>query len=243
MQQPIDLPVLYEDRQLLAVNKPQGLVVEYEPHLNYSLESLALRYVRSKDKYPHKCFIGLPHRLDRPVSGVVLLAKKKSILKLLVDTFAKREIEKLYLAIVEREPAQPEATLVNWLVKDTAKRKAIIHQSEVRDSMRVELQYRYIGNTAQGYLLLVKLITGKFHQIRAQLSYMGCPIVGDAHYGAQRQYKENAICLHAYRLHLLHPDTRQPLQITAPVPDDETWDAFTSLITDIDKLHPEQIKP
>lgn len=186
-------------------------------------------------------WIAPPARQARERSGTA--GQKESILKLLVDTFAKREIEKLYLAIVERKPAQPEATLVNWLVKDTAKRKAIIHQSEVRDSMRVELQYWYIGNTAQGYLLLVKLITGKFHQIRAQLSYMGCPIVGDAHYGAQRQYKENAICLHAYRLHLLHPDTRQPLQITAPVPDDETWDAFTSLITDIDKLHPEQIKP
>lgn len=236
MQQPIDLPVLYEDRQLLAVNKPHGLVAEYEPHLKYSLESLALRYVRSNDKYPHKCFIGLPHRLDRPVSGVVLLAKKKSILKLLVDTFAKREIEKIYLAIVENEPPMPDATLVNWLVKDTLQRKAIIHPTEVRDSMRVELKYKLIGSTTQGYLLQVKLITGKFHQIRAQLSYMGCPIVGDAHYGAKRSYKENAICLHAYRLKLQHPGTNEPLQITAPVPTDEIWATFAGLIEDISTL-------
>lgn len=230
MQPQIDLPVLYEDRQLLAINKPQGLVVEFEPHLSYSLESLALRYVRSNSNFPHKCFIGLPHRLDRPVSGVVLLAKKKNTLKQLVDLFAHREIEKIYLAVVDNAPPQPAAELVNWLVKDTQQRKALIYNKEVKDSMRVVLQYTYIGQTAQGHLLQIKLITGKFHQIRAQLAHMGCPIVGDVHYGSARSYKENAICLHARQLKLQHPETKEPLNIIAPLPDDEVWQAFNGLV-------------
>lgn len=226
MQEALPIHVLYEDRQLLAVNKPQGLVSEYEPHLKFSLESMALNYIRSQEKYPQKCFIGLPHRLDRPVSGVVLLAKKKSALKMLVDIFAKREIEKTYLAIVRNKPPQPEAELVNWLVKDTAQRKAFIYPTQVRDAMRVVLQYKQIGESAVGYLLQIKLITGKFHQIRAQLSHMGCPIVGDAHYGSTVAYKENAICLHARSLKLVHPFTGEPLDIGAPVPDDEKWNTL-----------------
>src|SRR4051812_42445018 len=112
MQAP-DLQVLYEDKYLLALNKPQGLVSEKEPNLKYTLESLALDYLRSNAKYPQKCFIGLPHRLDRPVSGVVLLAKKKSVLKMLVDIFYKREIEKTYLAVVENRPSIEAGELIN----------------------------------------------------------------------------------------------------------------------------------
>lgn len=230
MQQGQPIHVLYEDRQLLAVSKPQGLVAEYEPHLKFSLESMALNYIRSKEKYPQKCFIGLPHRLDRPVSGVVLLAKKKSALKMLVEIFAKREIEKTYLAIVENQPPQLEDELVNWLVKDTEKRKAIIYPTQVRDAMRVVLQYQQVAQNQQGYLLQIKLITGKFHQIRAQLANMGCPIVGDAHYGSTKPYKENAIGLHARSLKLVHPITNEPLDITAPLPDDEMWILFNSAI-------------
>lgn len=222
--QPPQISVLYEDKQLLALNKPHGLVVEYEPHLKFTLESQALNYLRSNEKYPQKCFIGLPHRLDRPVSGVVLFAKKRLTLKLLVEKFSHREIEKTYLAIVEKAPAQPEAELTNWLVKDTLQRKAIIHPAQVHDAMQVKLQYKLVAQNPSGTLLQIRLITGKFHQIRAQLAYLGCPIVGDAHYGAVTTYKENAICLHARQLQLLHPITNEPLTITAPVPEDEIWD-------------------
>lgn len=221
--QPPQINILYEDKQLLALHKPHGIVVEYEPHLKYTLESQALNYLRSKEKYPQKCFIGVPHRLDRPVSGVVLFAKKKLVLKLLVEKFSHREIEKTYLAVVEKAPAQPEAELANWLVKDTQLRKAIIHPAGVKDAMRVLLQYKLLAQNGTGALLQIKLITGKFHQIRAQLANIGCPIIGDAHYGATTIYKENAICLHARQLSLLHPITNEPLTITAPVPEDEIW--------------------
>ena len=224
--QPPELKIIYEDKQLLAVNKPQALVTEYEPHLNFTLESMAMNYIRSQEKYPQKCFIGLPHRLDRPVSGVVLFAKKKSVLKMLMEIFSKREIEKTYLAIVENNPPKTEDELVNWLVKDTKIRKAIIHNREVKDAMRVLLRYKLIAQNQTGSLLEIKLITGKYHQIRAQLAHMGCPIIGDAHYGSTKPYKENAICLHARELKLIHPVTHEPLVLMAQVPDDEFWRSF-----------------
>ena len=225
--QPPELKIIYEDKQLLAVNKPQGIVTEYEPHLNFTLESLALNYIRSQQKYPQKCFIGVPHRLDRPVSGVVLFSKKKSVLKMLMEIFSKREIEKTYLAIVETKPAKAEDELVNWLVKDTDIRKAIIYNNEVKNSMRVVLRYKFISENKYGSLLQIKLITGKFHQIRAQLAHMGCPIIGDAHYGSSKPFKENAICLHARELKLIHPISNEPLSLIAELPDDEIWQSFT----------------
>jgi 23S rRNA pseudouridine1911/1915/1917 synthase len=223
---PSELNVLFEDKYLLALNKPQGLVSEREPSLKYTLESLALEYLHSQTKYPEKCYIGLPHRLDRPVSGVVLLAKKKSTLQSLVNTFAKREIEKTYLAVTSNHAVKEEDELVNWLVKDAERRKAIIHSHEVKNSMRVVLQYKLICQNSRGSLLQIKLITGKFHQIRAQLAYVGCPIIGDIHYGGSNTYKENAICLHARSLGLLHPFTDENLKIIADAPKDEIWDSF-----------------
>ena len=223
---PPEFSVIFEDKYLLALNKPQGLVSEHEPNLKYTLESLALDYTRSKEKYPHKCFIGLPHRLDRPVSGVVLLAKKKSMLKMLVDIFYKREITKTYWAIAENRPPKDEGELINWLVKNSEKRKAIIYDKEVRDSMRVILRYQFVSQNEFGSLLQIKLITGKFHQIRAQLSHMGCSIIGDAHYGSIKAYKENSICLHARSLELLHPMTKENLKLIAETPDDEVWNSF-----------------
>lgn len=226
-----ELKILYEDKQLIAVNKPHGIVTEHEPHLKYSVESLALQFIRAKEKYPQKCFIGVPHRLDRPVSGVVLFAKKKSVLKMLVETFSKRQLDKTYLAIVENRPPKDEDELVNWLVKDTILRKAILHPTQVRDSVRAVLRYKFIAQNELGSLLQVKLITGKFHQIRAQLSHIGCPIIGDAHYGSTKIYAENAVCLHARSLDLAHPLTNEALKIIAETPDDEIWNSFKDYLS------------
>jgi 23S rRNA pseudouridine1911/1915/1917 synthase len=224
--QPSELNVIFEDKYLLALNKPHGIVVEHEPSLKYTLQSLALEYIRSKEKYPQKCFIGLPHRLDRPVSGVVLFAKKKGVLKELVDIFYRRDIAKTYLAITDSPPPNDEGELVNWLVKDLNKRKAIIHEREVKDSMKVILRYQLIEQNEKGTLLEIQLITGKFHQIRAQLAHIGCPIIGDAHYGSAKVYKENSICLHAWELELNHPITGENLELMADTPDDEIWNSF-----------------
>ena len=226
----LPLQVLFEDKYLLAVNKPHTLVVENEPNLKITIQSLALDYLYSKTKYPEKCFIGLPHRLDRPVSGVIILAKKKSVLKMLAAIFSKREVEKVYLAITENRPETDATELNNWLVKNIDERKAIIHNHQVRNSIKVTLQYKFIAQNKYGSLLQVNLITGKFHQIRSQLAHIACAIVGDKHYNETSSYKENSICLHAYTLSFVHPITNKPLKITAPLPDDEVWNSFSSTI-------------
>lgn len=223
---PSELKIIYEDKYLLAVNKPQGLVSEHEAHLKYSVQSLALNYYRSNERYPQKCFIGMPQRLDRPVSGVLLFAKKRSVLKMLIETFTKRELDKSYYAIVATRPEKDEAELVNWLVKDTLQRKAILHKTEVKDSVRAVLRYKFISQNNFGTLLRVKLITGKFHQIRAQLANIGSPVIGDAHYGSAKTYLENAICLHARSLEIVHPITNEPLRLIAEVPADDIWNSF-----------------
>lgn len=221
-----DLKIIYEDKHLLAVNKPHGLVSEHEAHLKFSVQSLALDFCRSHEKYPQKCFIGMPQRLDRPVSGVLLFAKKRSVLKMLVETFTKRELDKSYYAIVVTRPEKDEAELVHWLIKDTLQRKAILHTTQVKDSARAVLRYKFIAQNNFGSLLKVKLVTGKFHQIRAQLAHIGSPIIGDVHYGSTKVYLENAVCLHARSLEIVHPVTNEPLKLIAEFPDDEVWNSF-----------------
>jgi 23S rRNA pseudouridine1911/1915/1917 synthase len=147
-------------------------------------------------------------------------------LKMLMETFAKREIEKTYLAITEVKPPKEEDELENWLVKDNTFRKAMLYNSEVKYSSKVILRYKVLSEVSSRCLLQVNLVTGKYHQIRAQLSHIGCPIIGDARYGAKTVYKENAICLHANSLRLMHPVTNEPLHITCPPPDDEFWNPF-----------------
>ena len=223
------IQILFEDAYLLAVNKPPGIVAESAQATHQTLQAQALSYIRSKEKYPDKCFMGLPHRLDRPVSGVVLLAKKKSVLKMLAETFAGRQVGKTYLAITKHCPEKKEGVLINWLVKDMALRKAIIYNQEIKGASRVELRYQVIAQQNHKTLLQIELITGKYHQIRAQLSHAGCPIIGDSHYGSSVLYRTNAIGLHAYRLQLIHPVTNEQLEITAPPPDEDLWNDFKKL--------------
>lgn len=224
--QPSVPKIIYEDKYLLAVNKPQGIVSEHELHLRFSVESMALDYCRSREKHPQKCFIGMPQRLDRPVSGVLLFAKKRSVLKMLVETFTRRELDKSYYAVVETRPEKDEAELVNWLVKDTLQRKAILHKTQVKDSVRAVLRYQFISQNNFGTLLKVKLVTGKFHQIRAQLAHIGSPIIGDDRYGSTKGYIENAVCLHARSLEIVHPVTNEPLKLIAETPEDAIWNSF-----------------
>ncbi len=225
-----ELQILFEDQYLLAINKPHGLVTDRDSRLPQTLESLALEYIQSKEKYPQKCFIGLPHRLDRPVSGVVLLAKKKSVLKMLSELFTQRAIGKTYLAVTECCPPKQEDELAHWLTKDFKQRKALIDEQERKGSVKTVLCYKRLAENKSATLLQIKLITGKFHQIRAQLAYINCPIVGDTLYGSSKSYKENAIALHAWKLELTHPVTNTSLVITAHLPDDEKWNVFKNVL-------------
>lgn len=206
--------ILYESAWLLAVNKPAGLLVEQSPHYP-SVESWAENYVAQQTRKP---FIGIVHRLDRPVSGVLLLAKRKAALKDLNEQFRQRTIQKTYLALVEKEPPAPSGKLLHWLKKDVKNKKAIIYNHLVNQSDECLLGYNFQYKIGNYYLLKIELHTGKFHQIRAQLAAIGCPIVGDEKYGATNAYQKDAIALHANVLRFKDPLSGDPLTIEAPAP-------------------------
>lgn len=220
-----ELDILFEGKYLLAINKPAGIVVEDTMH-KYTLQTVALDYLKSKDKWPWKCFVGVPHRLDRPVTGVVLFTKKRGALKVLVDMFRKREISKTYYAVVEGRPAQDDIELAHWHRKNDELRKAELFDEEKSGCNVARLRYKIIEEKDGKCLLEVKLITGKFHQIRAQLSRIGHPIVGDKLYGSTQEYTEFGIALHARRLALKHPVTGADMSITAPFPKNKLWREF-----------------
>lgn len=206
--------VLYESAWLLAVHKPAGLLVEKSLHYP-SVEAWAETYVAQQTRKP---FIGIIHRLDRSVSGVLLLAKKKAALKDLNAQFANREVQKIYLALVEQKPAAATGTLTHWLRKDSQLKKAFVFDKSVADSVECWLDYKILEETKTGYLLEIQLHTGKFHQIRAQLTAIGCPIVGDEKYGATSLYHPNSIALHAWKLTFREPLTQEEMTIEAPFP-------------------------
>ncbi|MFN7115815.1 MAG: RluA family pseudouridine synthase [Saprospiraceae bacterium] len=210
----MEIDILYESTWLLAVNKPAGVLVEKSPYYP-SVETWAENYVAQQSKKP---FVGIVHRLDRPVSGVLLLAKKKAALKDLNEQFRLRTIQKTYLALVENEPPTPSGALLHWLKKDIINKKAIIYNNAVKQSEECRLDYNIIEKKGAFYLLQITLHTGKFHQIRAQLAAIGCPIVGDEKYGAAHFYKNDAIALHANRLIFKDPLTAQPVIVEAPAP-------------------------
>lgn len=215
----MQLDILYESKWVLAVHKPAGLLVEKSP-LYPSVEAWTENYLLSQTPQP---FVGIVHRLDRTVSGVVLLAKRKTALKDLNEQFANRQIAKQYLALVENQPPSSEALLTHWLQKDLKNKKALIFNKPNKDAVKCELKYTYNGSTELGYLLAIDLITGKFHQIRAQLAAIGCPILGDAKYGATRPYLPEAIALHAWKLSFIDSFNGETQIVEAPVTPTFGW--------------------
>lgn len=210
----MEIPILYESKWLLAINKPAGLVVEQAPHFP-SVEDWAQHYI---SKYEKKTYVGIIHRLDRSVSGALLLAKRKAALKDLNEQFRERRVQKTYLALVENEPPQAQGTLTHWLRKDQAAKKALVFDKKVKDSVECRLDYKIAGKNDAGFILEIQLHTGKFHQIRAQLAAIGCPILGDSKYGAILPYQPEAIALHAWRLSFLDPLTSDQILLEAPLP-------------------------
>ncbi len=210
----MNLPILYESNWLLAVDKPAGIVVEKSPH-HASVEAWAETYIAQQTKKP---FVGIIHRLDRPVSGVLLLAKKKAALKNLNEQFRLRSIQKIYQALVEKEPPVLTGELVHWLKKDVKNKKAIVYESPVNQADKCHLKYQFKEKVGAYFLLEIELHTGKFHQIRAQLAAIGCPIVGDKKYNATAPYQQDAIALHASRLSFQEPLTQQLVTVVAPSP-------------------------
>ncbi|MFK7908425.1 MAG: RluA family pseudouridine synthase [Chitinophagales bacterium] len=189
--------ILKETPQYLVINKPAGLIVEKNPYESPTIEEMALTYLQASKP---NAYLGIVHRLDRVTSGVLLLAKKKSALKNFNEQFRLRKVRKTYLALVENAPQKTKASLTHWLQKDLKNKKAIISSSPAKNASECKLRYRLLKTTAMGYLLEIQPHTGKFHQIRAQLSAIGCPIVGDQKYGGSGDFGLNAVALHASKL-------------------------------------------
>lgn len=197
--------ILFEDKFLLIVDKSAGIAVEKISSHLITMEDLAYQYLRETVKHP---FIGIIHRLDRPTSGILLLAKKPSVLKIMNAQFEKRTIKKYYLALVNGSLPQLSGTLSHFLQKDTLQKKAVISQIKNNTNQKVKLKYKKIGRIGNQSLLEIELLTGKYHQIRAQLAFIGCPIEGDTQYGGPAWNKEG-IGLHSSEIHFDHPETKE----------------------------------
>lgn len=224
LQETID--VLYEDNHLLIVNKPAGVLVQPDKKGDRALEEILKDYIKQKYNKPGEVFLGVCHRIDRPVSGVVVFARTSKALIRMNELFKGRDVHKTYWAVVENQPKETEGTLINWMKKDEQKNLSRAYDKEVPGSSRCELHYRLLGASDKYFLLEVNPVTGRHHQIRVQLSKIGCSIKGDIKYGAKRTNKDGSIHLHARKIEFIHPVKNEPLTITAPVPDEVIWKFF-----------------
>lgn len=221
--------VLYEDNHLLIVNKSPGVLSQGDASGDEPLVDLCKAYVKRKFKKPGAVFLGLVHRLDRPVSGVVVLARTSKALTRMNALFRDKETRKIYWAIVRNKPPSKEGTLKHWLLKDEKKNRTTAFKKENQGAQYAELDYRVIATEAGHWLLEVRPLTGRPHQIRVQLSSMGCPIKGDIKYGDAEPNDDGSICLHAKQLAFQHPVQKTPLVVNAPIPGMGLWKYFLKL--------------
>ena len=218
--------ILYEDNHLIAINKRSGDIVQVDETGDEPLDEMVKKYIAAKYNKPNGAFLGVVHRLDRPVSGVILFAKTSKALERMNAVFKNREVRKTYFAVVRNKPARLAGNSVHYLIKNPQKNVVAAYNKEVAGSQRSELNYKLIGELGGFQLLQVNPITGRSHQIRVQLSTMDCPIVGDNKYGYPRGSRKGSICLHARQLEFIHPVQKEPVKIFAPLPIDGFWERF-----------------
>ena len=220
------MTVIYEDNHIIIVSKESGEIVQGDKTGDTPLSETVKQYIKEAYAKPGNVFLGVVHRLDRPVSGLVLFARTSKALPRLNKMFAEGDIHKTYWAIVANTPPQPEGTLVHWLVRNEKQNKSYAYDHEVPNSKRAELDYKVIGKNDRYCLVEVVLKTGRHHQIRCQLAKMGCPIKGDLKYGAKRSNADGSICLHSRRMEFVHPISKKEIVVEAPVPNDNLWKSF-----------------
>jgi len=228
MNAPID--VLYEDNHIIIVNKKTGDIVQGDKTGDKPLSEVISEYLSEKYNKPGRAFVGIVHRLDRPVSGVVLFAKTSKGLSRMNDVVKERRIQKRYWAIVLSAPPKDEDVLVNYLYKNEKQNKSYVTDENHTGALRSQLSYKLIASSDRYHLLEVELHTGRHHQIRVQLSNIGCIIKGDVKYGASRTNPDGSIGLHARMLAFEHPVSHLPVSVTAKVPDDVLWKFFEETI-------------
>ena len=218
------MTVLYEDNHLIIVNKQAGEIVQGDKTGDTPLSDIVKDWLKEKHNKPGNVYLGVVHRLDRPVSGVVLFAKTSKALPRLNKMFAVHDkVSKTYWAIVQNRPQASKGTLTHWLTRQEKNNTARAYDREVPGAKKAVLDYELIASGDRYHLLEIHLHTGRHHQIRCQLAKMGCPIKGDLKYGAPRSNPDGSISLHARNLTLEHPVSHETISVTAPVPDDRLW--------------------
>ena len=220
------MTVVYEDNHLIIVNKTASEIVQGDKTGDTPLSETVKQYIKEKYAKPGNVFLGVVHRLDRPVSGLVVFAKTSKALARLNEMFRNSEVKKTYWVIVKQRPPQNEGELVNYLVRNEKQNKSYAYDKEVKNSKKAVLHYRLIGHSQNYFLLEVDLKTGRHHQIRCQVAKMGCPIKGDLKYGFARSNPDGSICLHAHRVKFVHPVSKELIDVTAPLPPGNLWNGF-----------------
>jgi 23S rRNA pseudouridine1911/1915/1917 synthase len=223
------LEILYEDNHIIAVNKHSGDIVQGDETGDQPLSDIIKEYIKKKYNKAGEVFLGVVHRIDRPVSGVVLFARTSKALTRLNELFKTKDIQKTYWAVVKNRPNQEAATLTHYHLKDEKARKAKLFPKEIPGSKKAVLHYKVLASSDRYYLLEIQLETGRFHQIRAQLARSGFPIKGDIKYGYERPNENSrSIHLHARKIEFIHPVKNEKIEIVAPVPDELIWKFFES---------------
>ena len=220
------MQVLYEDNHIIIVYKQSGEIVQGDKTGDKPLSETIKEWIKQKYAKPGNVFLGVVHRLDRPVSGIVVFAKTSKAISRLNNMFRNGEVRKTYWAMVQTAPNMPEATLTNWLVRNEKQNKSYVYNNEMPNAKQAILKYKTIGQTEHYTLLEVNLLTGRHHQIRCQLAAMGCPIKGDLKYGARRSNPDGSISLLSHKVEFIHPVSKQKIVVVSPLPTEKVWDNF-----------------
>jgi len=222
--------ILYEDNHIIAVNKQASDLSQGDSSGDEPLDARLKKYIAEKYKKPGDVYLGVVHRLDRPVGGVILYARTSKALSRLNEMFRTRDVKKIYWAVVKEKPPEEEGTITTYLRKNEKQNKTYVFDNEVKGSKIASLSYRIIGRSERYYLLEVDLHSGRHHQIRAQLSAIGSPVKGDLKYGFPRSNENGGICLISRRIEFIHPVKKEPVIITAPLPTEDVWKAFSEIV-------------
>lgn len=225
---PVDLKhiVLFEDNHIIIVNKPSGIPVQEDKSGDLSLTEIIKGYIKDKYNKPGNVFLGVVHRLDRPVSGAVIFARTSKALMRLNEMMKKREITKIYWAITKNQPPQESGSMTGYIKRNESRNKSYVLNEATDGAVMAELNYRMIGSADNYHLIEIELITGRHHQIRTQLAAAGCPVKGDLKYGFPRSNKDGSICLLAREIRFIHPVNGEMVCVQANPHDDPLWKFF-----------------
>jgi len=221
------MQIIYEDNHVIIANKAAGEIVQGDKTGDTPLSEMVKAYIKEQYAKPGQVFLGVTHRLDRPVSGVVVFARTSKALPRLNKMFSQGQVEKTYLAIVANKPRQTEGEIESWIIRNEKMNKSFVSATQKPGAKLAKLRYRLVASTDNYNLIAVRLLTGRHHQIRCQLASIGCPIKGDLKYGARRSNPDGSISLHAWRVRFEHPVSHNLIEVKAPVPATTLWHALT----------------